>query len=168
MKREDLSSLIKKAGSTLSLLSRHPEETLKLGMELGRHARPGDAFLLVGELGSGKTILAQGIARGLGIKEYASSPSFVIVKQYRGRLTLFHIDLYRLDDPSEIAALGLEDYLYSSGVVVMEWAEKARELWPSNYLLILLEYAEGESERRLTLVFQGRDYEERFRGVKWS
>jgi len=141
---------------------------MELGRRLGERACRGDVFLLVGELGSGKTVLAQGIARGLGIEEYAPSPSFVIVRQYRGRLSLYHIDLYRLEEPREVAALGLEDYLYSSGVVVMEWAEKARDLWTPEYLLVLIEYGEEENSRRLTLAFRGRSYIERYGDLRWN
>ena len=111
-------------------VSESPEKTQGIGIKLGSLARAGDVFLLVGSLGVGKTCLAQGIAWGLGIKEYASSPSFVIVKEYQGRLPLYHIDLYRLDEIDEIAELGLDEYLYGEGVCVVEWAEKGFSLLP--------------------------------------
>ena len=96
----------------LELVSHSPEETQQLGRRIGRLVRPGDVFLLVGDLGSGKTCLTQGIAWGLGIEEYTMSPSFVIMRELYGRLPLYHIDLYRLDRIEESLDLGLDDYLY--------------------------------------------------------
>ena len=88
----------------------------------------------------GKTCLVQGIAWGLGIKGYASSPSFVVIKEYPGRLPLYHIDLYRLDDLEEVGELGLDDYLYGHGVCVVEWAKKGLSLLPEEHLLITISY----------------------------
>jgi tRNA threonylcarbamoyladenosine biosynthesis protein TsaE len=109
----------------LEITSRSPEETQALGARLGKLARPGDCFLLVGKLGAGKTCLTQGIARGLGIREYAASPSFVVVRELYGRLPLYHMDLYRLENIEEIADLGLDDYFYGQGVSVVEWGKRA-------------------------------------------
>jgi len=122
------------------IISHSPEETQQIGRELGKLAQAGDIFLLVGGLGTGKTCLTQGIAWGLGVEGYASSPSFVIVKEYQGRLPLYHIDLYRLDKIEEVMELGLEDYLYSGGVCVVEWAEKGLKAFPEQYLLIRLDF----------------------------
>lgn len=138
---------------TLELVSHSPEETQRVGEVLGRNASSGDIILLVGELGAGKTCLTQGIARGLGVKEPARSPTFVLVSQYRGRLPLYHADLYRVNNVEEVWDLGLDDYLFGEGITVVEWAEKAPEVFPSEHLLIKLEYL-GENERRLTLVSQ--------------
>ncbi|TET42493.1 MAG: tRNA (adenosine(37)-N6)-threonylcarbamoyltransferase complex ATPase subunit type 1 TsaE, partial [Dehalococcoidia bacterium] len=109
---------------SLKLNSHSPEQTQLLGSYLGEIAQKADIFLLMGELGTGKTCLVQGIARGLDVKEYAFSPSFVILREYHGRLPLYHIDFYRLDHIEEIADLGLEEYFYGDGVCVVEWAEK--------------------------------------------
>src|SRR4030042_912303 len=114
----------------MKLLSHSPEQTQKLGFRLGELAVPGDVFLLVGELGAGKTCLTQGIAWGLGIQEYALSPSFVIIRELHGRLPLYHIDLYRLDRIEEGIDLGLDDYLYGRGVCVIEWADRALGILP--------------------------------------
>ncbi|MEJ2047101.1 MAG: tRNA (adenosine(37)-N6)-threonylcarbamoyltransferase complex ATPase subunit type 1 TsaE [Dehalococcoidia bacterium] len=108
----------------LDLVSHSPEETQRIGVCLGRLARAGDVFLLVGKLGAGKTCLTQGIAWGLNIKDYALSPSFVIMRELYGRLPLYHIDLFRLDAQAEIEDLGLDDYLYGSGVCVVEWRRR--------------------------------------------
>ena len=141
------------------LISHSPEQTQNFGVSIGKLARPGDTFLLVGELGTGKTCLTQGIAWGLGIKEYAASPSFVVVRELYGRLPLYHIDLYRLDHIEEIIELGLDDYLYGKGVCVVEWAEKGLEVLPIEHLLIQISYL-SDTERRLQLKPSGQRYRE--------
>ncbi|MCK5577313.1 MAG: tRNA (adenosine(37)-N6)-threonylcarbamoyltransferase complex ATPase subunit type 1 TsaE [Dehalococcoidales bacterium] len=141
------------------LFSHGPGETQQLGMRIGKLALPGDILLLMGTLGAGKTCLAQGIARGLGISEYTPSPSFVLIREFYGRLPLYHIDLYRLDRIEEIADLGLDDYLYGSGVCVIEWAEKGLGLMPREHLVVRIDLL-GENERRLQFEPQGRHYRE--------
>ena len=122
------------------MVSHSPEQTQELGKRIGELALPGDVFLLVGELGTGKTCLTQGIAWGLDINEYTLSPSFVIMRELYGRLPLYHIDLYRLDRIEESMELGLDDYLYGRGVCVVEWAEKALSILPTEYLMIEISY----------------------------
>jgi len=143
--------------SSLELISHSPEQTQKFGVCIGELCLPGDVFLLVGSLGTGKTCLTQGIAWGLGIKEYAASPSFVVVRELYGRLPLYHIDLYRLDQIEEIVELGLDDYLYGNGVCVVEWAEKGLRVLPVEHLLIQISYLSGD-ERRLQLKPSGKRY----------
>ncbi len=116
--------------------SHSPEETRQLGERLGQLATAGDIFLLSGDLGAGKTCLTQGIAVGLGVKEKAKSPTFVLVREMKGRMPLYHADLYRLDNMAEIAELGLEEYLYGNGLTVIEWAEKGTGLLPPECLVI--------------------------------
>ncbi len=142
---------------SLEITTNNPEETGKLGVCLGRLAQAGDVFLLVGDLGSGKTCLTQGIARGLDINEYAASPTFVLVRELHGRLPLYHIDLYRLDRLEEIADLGLDVYLYGDGVCVIEWAEKGLKVLPEEHLLVWLSYV-SDTERRLKFEPKGRRY----------
>ncbi|MBI4234475.1 MAG: tRNA (adenosine(37)-N6)-threonylcarbamoyltransferase complex ATPase subunit type 1 TsaE [Chloroflexi bacterium] len=142
----------------LDLLSHGPEETQELGRLLGSHAAAGDLFLLAGGLGVGKTTLTQGIAWGLGVQEHARSPTFVLVTQYRGRLTLYHIDLYRLDDVQEVLDLGLDEYLFGDGVCVVEWAEKAPQVFPAAHLLVTLQPVD-DTTRRLRLEARGSRYE---------
>lgn len=139
------------------LISHSPEDTRSLGMAIGRLASAGDVYLLVGELGTGKTCLTQGIAWGLGIQEYAASPSFVVVRELHGRLPLYHIDLYRLENLEEVFDLGLDDYLYGRGVCVVEWAERGLSLLPAEHLLIQMSYM-SDTERRLKLVPTGGHY----------
>jgi len=124
---------------------------------MGKFAQPGDLFLLVGNLGAGKTCLTQGIAWGLGIEGYATSPSFVVVNEYLGRLPLYHVDLYRLDRIEEIIDLGLDDYLYGKGVCIVEWAEKALTILPEEHLLIEMGYL-ADTSRSLRLKPSGDRY----------
>jgi len=139
-------------------MSRTPEETSRIGASLGRHAQAGDIFLLCGELGAGKTRLAQGIATGLGIEEHVGSPTFILVTIHQGRLPLYHVDLYRLDHVADVLDLGLEEYLEGNGVSVVEWADKAMEVFPQPYLLVTLTY-QGETGRLIRLEPQGERYD---------
>ena len=143
--------------TTLQLASHSPEQTQRLGTFLGKLAQSGDVFLLSGNLGSGKTCLTQGIARGLDIKEYTPSPSFVLVREYYGKLPLYHMDLYRLDRSEEIADLGLNEYFYGNGVCVVEWAEKGITILPQENLLIKLSYL-SDTERSLGFEPKGNRY----------
>ncbi len=152
---------------SVQVTSRSPENTQSVGRILGEHARPGDVFLLVGELGTGKTCLTQGVLWGLGLDEYARSPTFVLVSQYNGRLTLYHMDLYRLDTFDEIADLGLDEYLLGDGLSVVEWAEKAPEIFPEQHLMIQIEYLD-ETTRRLTLASSDEHHAETMDAVKAS
>lgn len=158
----------------LSLITESPEETQQLGTKLGELAQLGDVFLLVGRLGTGKTCLTQGIAWGLGIEGYATSPSFVVINQYQGRLPFYHIDLYRLDRIEEVIELGLEDYLYGRGVCVVEWAEKALEVLPEEHLLVEISFL-SDTGRNFVLKPVGERYVELLsqlntapRTKKWS
>jgi len=112
---------------------------------------------LGGNLGTGKTCLTQGIAWGLGIEGYATSPSFVVVNEYFGRLPLYHIDLYRLDRIEEVIDLGLDDYLYGKGICVVEWAEKALATLPEEHLLIEMGFL-TDTSRSLRLKPSGDRY----------
>ena len=146
---------------SLKLNTHSPEQTQRLGSVLGKLAQKADVFLLVGELGTGKTCLVQGIASGLDVKEYAFSPSFVILREYHGRLPLYHIDFYRLDHIEEIADLGLEEYFYGDGVCVVEWADKGLQIVPRDNLFITLHYiSASETKRSIYLKPQGERYQE--------
>jgi tRNA threonylcarbamoyladenosine biosynthesis protein TsaE len=134
-------------------------------MELGVQANPGDVLLLVGGLGAGKTCLTQGILWGLGIEEYARSPTFVLVAEYQGRLNLYHMDLYRLESVEEVIDLALDEYLLGDGVSVVEWADKAQAVFPSDHLLIEIEYLD-ELTRRFTLTASHQRYDSTIRAVE--
>ena len=143
--------------NTLKLITHNVEQTQKLGVSIGKLAEPGDIFLLVGELGAGKTCLTQGIAWGLNIQEYTLSPSFVIMRELHGRLPLYHMDFYRLDNIAEISDLGLDDYLYGKGVCVIEWANKGLSVLPEDHLLIKIDYL-SDNERNFVIEPKGERY----------
>jgi tRNA threonylcarbamoyladenosine biosynthesis protein TsaE len=143
--------------NTLKLTTHSAEETQKLGKAIGRLAEPGDIFLLVGELGAGKTCLTQGLAYGLDIQEYTLSPSFVIMRELHGRLDLFHMDFYRLDNIAEISDLGLDDYLFGQGVCVIEWANKGMTVLPEDHLLIKIDYL-ADNDRSFIIEPKGERY----------
>jgi tRNA threonylcarbamoyladenosine biosynthesis protein TsaE len=128
-----------------------PEETLELGTRLGELLFPGAVLALVGELGSGKTMLTKGLARGLGVQEYqrVCSPTFMIKQEYVGRLPIHHYDAYRLGGSDELGALGFEEDLFSGGVAVVEWADLVPTLIPGTALQITLEHGAGDSAARV-------------------
>lgn len=138
----------------LEVVSNSAAQTGSLGSRLGELAAPGDVVLLVGKLGAGKTCFTQGVAKGLGIDEYTPSPSFVLVREYQGRLPLYHIDLYRLDRLEEIVHLGLDDYLYGKGVSVVEWADRGLKAMPEEHLLVEIEHLTA-TKRKLTFEPRG-------------
>jgi tRNA threonylcarbamoyladenosine biosynthesis protein TsaE len=117
-----------------------PDETRALGAALGERLGPGDVVLLYGELGAGKTAFVQGLARGLGVppERRVASPTFTLVNEHTGRCPLYHIDLYRLDDPDEIEEMGMREYLASAGVTVIEWAERLSRLQPAHRLEVAI------------------------------
>jgi tRNA threonylcarbamoyladenosine biosynthesis protein TsaE len=127
-------------------------ETLAFGEKLGRLLKGGELICLEGELGTGKTCLVQGIAMGMGIVSGAvSSPTFTLHHEYQGKISLHHLDLYRIEQPEEIERLGLLDLLDDhGGVVIIEWADKAREFIPDNLLKIRIRW-EGENSRRFEM-----------------
>ena len=155
----------------MKLFTRSPEETQGLGEALGKAAQPGDLILLWGELGAGKTCLVQGIARGLNVQEPVRSPTFVLMTHHPGRLMLYHIDLYRLDNHLEVGDLGLDEYIEGDGVCVVEWADKAMPLFPLEHLVVELRHV-SEQERQIVLTAQGDRYmrmsEEVRRQMDWS
>jgi tRNA threonylcarbamoyladenosine biosynthesis protein TsaE len=124
----------------LKLQTRTPEETQQVGKLIGQQSQAGDKYLLTGPLGAGKTCLTQGIAWGVGVLGYARSPTFVLMTRYQGRLTLHHLDLYRINHPLEAWDLGLDEQLSGDGVCVVEWADRAEEVFPQGALWIDLDY----------------------------
>ena len=128
--------------------SKSPDDTLRLGEQWGHEARPGWVIGLTGDLGAGKTQLVKGIARGLGIASRIQSPTFTLIHEYRdGRLPLYHIDLYRLENAEQVVGAGLESYFYQAdGVTVVEWAER----YPLKEYRHARIDALGENDRRIT------------------
>ena len=134
-------------------VTRTDEETRAVGEALGRRLAPGDVVCLEGPLGAGKTTLAQGIARGLGVEEVVNSPTFTLVQEYAGRHPVYHLDVYRLSRPEEAADLAIEELRAAGGVLLIEWPERIASLLPADRLEIRLE-PQGDV-RRLTAVGHG-------------
>ncbi|MBQ0079124.1 MAG: tRNA (adenosine(37)-N6)-threonylcarbamoyltransferase complex ATPase subunit type 1 TsaE [Eubacterium sp.] len=127
---------------------KNEEETNAFGAELAEKLKPGDVIAMVGDLGTGKTTLTKAIAKGLGIEDVITSPTFTIVKEYDdGRLPLYHFDVYRIGDIDEMYELGYEEYFYGQGVSVVEWADIIEELIPEDAIRLNIEYGENEGER---------------------
>ena len=117
--------------------TRCPEETFRAGMEFGKRACPGQVFTLKGDLGVGKTVFTQGLAKGLGIDDTVQSPTFTIVREYEeGRLPFYHFDVYRIGDIEEMDEIGYEYYVYGEGVCLIEWADLIKEILPDHYTRI--------------------------------
>lgn len=124
--------------SVISIVSGASEETRAVGAILGQQSQQGDIIALMGDLGTGKTTLTQGMARGLSVPEeyYVTSPTFTLINEYPGRLPLYHFDVYRLAGAGELEEMGYEEYFYGRGVVVIEWAEKLVDILPEGALRI--------------------------------
>ena len=131
--------------------SPNAEFTQELGKAIGEIASAGDVILLTGELGSGKTCLTQGIALGLGVEGYVRSPTFVLMTRHHGRLTLHHVDLYRMGSSTEAWDLGLDEQLFGEGICVIEWADRAVDIFPEDCLWIDLDYGSDSDIRQITI-----------------
>jgi tRNA threonylcarbamoyladenosine biosynthesis protein TsaE len=140
---------------TFTITTESDQDTIQVGQEIGRLLLEGDVVGLAGELGSGKTWLTKGIALGLGVnpKTIVTSPSFTLVNEYRGRATLFHVDVYRLGSLDEALSAGIEETIYSGGVVVLEWADRWPEILPEQTLMVRLLILD---DHRRALIFSGR------------
>ena len=132
--------------------SNSEKETFAVAEEIARQASPGDIYLLEGDLGVGKTVFAKGFARGLGITEPVTSPTFTIVQEYHeGRLPLYHFDVYRIADVEEMDEIGYEDYFFGDGVCLIEWAELIRDILPEQCVEVTItkELDKGFDFRRI-------------------
>lgn len=141
----------------LIVLSHSPEETFRLGENLGKMARPGDVFCLNGELGTGKTVFARGVAAGLEVRGRVASPTFTLINEHQGRIPFYHMDVYRLGSPGEMWDLGYEEYFYGLGVTLVEWAHLVDEVLPGDRLDINISQT-GNQSREITLNPRGERY----------
>jgi tRNA threonylcarbamoyladenosine biosynthesis protein TsaE len=141
--------------------TKSPDDTRELAAAVAGLARPEDVLLLEGELGSGKTVFAQGFGRGLGVEEQVTSPTFTLVRTYEGRLTLVHADVYRLDHLQEVVDLALPELLDEGGVAVIEWGDVAAAALPPDFLEVCLEPGSGDDDRFLTLMAVGGRWQPR-------
>jgi tRNA threonylcarbamoyladenosine biosynthesis protein TsaE len=134
------------------MISKSIAETIKLGAKLAKKLKKGSVVALIGDLGSGKTVFTKGIAEGLGVKNarYVNSPTFVIIKEYKGKMPLYHFDLYRLDHYSSFDAMNYEEYFYDNGITVIEWADKIYKLLPPKHWEVTLAVL-GETDRKIEI-----------------
>jgi tRNA threonylcarbamoyladenosine biosynthesis protein TsaE len=141
---------------SLNILSRNAEETFSIGRIIGDNLYAGDILALTGELGAGKTCLTQGIARGLGVSEdyQITSPTFTLINEYHGRLKLYHLDLYRLNDFNDMEDISFEECLYAEGVCVIEWAEKIKFGFHDQVISISITYLD-EDKRKILISGDG-------------
>lgn len=135
-----------------------PEETQEFGESLAEFLEPGMILLLIGDLGAGKTCLAGGILRGLGVDEYVTSPTYTLVNEYQADLEIAHFDLYRLDHPDELIDIGFDEYLDGERLVLIEWPERAGGYLPGEFLEVHLDYL--EEGREIRIVPNGQGYED--------
>jgi len=144
----------------MQIVSASINDTLRLGRAIAKNLRPADIVCLFGNLGSGKTVLTKGIAIGLGLRDQdIISPSFVLIRQYPlAKIPLYHFDLYRLKGETDILALGYEEYLYSDGVAVIEWAERLKSFLPKEYLKVEISI-KNENKRVFKFSAFGKSYE---------
>ena len=139
--------------TTEGLVSRSRAETFAFGEKLGREAKPGEVYCLSGDLGAGKTVFSQGFAKGLGVEEDVTSPTFTIMNVYEGgRLPLYHFDMYRLSDGSELEAIGAEEYFYGEGVCLIEWPENIEGYLPEKAVKIRVEKDAGRGEEYRNII----------------
>jgi len=138
--------------SHLTVISENPEETFLIGKIIGENLTVTDVVALIGELGTGKTCLTQGIARGIGIPErfQITSPSFTLINEYQGRVMLYHFDLYRLAGSRDIEVMEYEEYFFGEGVSVIEWADKIKDILPEQTLFISFKYLD-ENKREIVI-----------------
>ncbi|MCJ7689384.1 MAG: tRNA (adenosine(37)-N6)-threonylcarbamoyltransferase complex ATPase subunit type 1 TsaE [Clostridiaceae bacterium] len=137
------------------------EETYKIGKLIGLLVNSGDIICLIGDLGTGKTQITKGIASGLGIEDHITSPTFTIVNEYTGRLKLYHFDVYRVNDPDEIASIGFDEYIFSDAVSIIEWANYIEELIPPDNLTITIEklIEFGDDYRKINIQYSDIRYD---------
>lgn len=132
-------------------ITESPEETLDWAADFAGRLQPGDVLALIGDLGAGKTCFVQGLAEGLQVTGPVSSPTFTLVNEYQGRLPLYHMDVYRLNDPEEALDFGLNEYLYGQGVTVIEWADRLGDLLPDSTWRLYFENGDSECQRRIRI-----------------
>lgn len=141
----------------VTLISQSEGETYRLGQILGNLAAPGDVYGLNGELGSGKTVLARGVAAGLGVRGRVASPTFTLINEHWGRIPFYHMDVYRLAGPGEMYDLGYEEYFYGQGVTMVEWADLVAPVLPEERLDIYISPA-GDDGREIKIIPRGERY----------
>jgi tRNA threonylcarbamoyladenosine biosynthesis protein TsaE len=148
---------------TISLRTAEASATKAVGRAIASLVRAGDVLLLAGELGTGKTVLAQGLAEGLDVREAVTSPTFTLVHQYEGRLPFFHLDVYRLERVGELSELGIDELLEAGGLVVVEWGDVVAAEMPIDRLEVRLAFGDDDDDRTIDLTPSGTRWPARWR-----
>ncbi|HBG38505.1 MAG TPA: tRNA (adenosine(37)-N6)-threonylcarbamoyltransferase complex ATPase subunit type 1 TsaE [Clostridiaceae bacterium] len=134
----------------MKVITNNENETYNIGIKIGKQLKAGDILSLNGDLGAGKTYLTKGIAKGLGVEDYITSPTFTILNEYEGRIPLYHFDVYRINDVEEMYEIGFEEYLYGNGVCVIEWGSVVEEILPKDTINIKIKSL-GELSREIEI-----------------
>ena len=142
------------------------KETEEFGIKFGKLLEPGDIVCLNGDLGAGKTTMTKSIGIGLGVEEYITSPTFALINMYKGRMVVYHFDVYRLENVDELYDLGFDEYFFGEGVCIIEWAEKIDKLIPENRIIIDIKKTDSIDERILHISGYGNRYEEMIKELK--
>lgn len=143
----------------LKIISKSEEQTYKLGEYIGKALQQGDIICLTGDLGAGKTAFTKGIGIGLDIQEFITSPTYTIINEYDGRISLFHFDVYRLEGVEEMYELGYEEYFFGDGAVVIEWADIVKDIIPQERLWITILRGKEENTREIMFDASGERYQ---------
>jgi tRNA threonylcarbamoyladenosine biosynthesis protein TsaE len=151
----------------LEIITHSPEGTIKVASDLAEKLEKGSIIALTGELGAGKTVFVKGLAKGLGIADYdyVNSPTFVIVKEYTGKIDLYHFDVYRLEEQNFCDTLDYRRYFYGNGITVIEWADKIIDELPEEYMEVKIEH-KGERQRKISFQGIGHRYDEILEKIK--
>jgi len=142
------------------------EETEEFGIKLGKILKKGDIVCLIGDLGAGKTTLTKSIGLGLGVKEYITSPTFTLINQYKGRIPVYHFDVYRLENADELYDLGFDEYFYGDGVCIIEWADKIEKLLPKERIVLDIKMGKDINERVIDITAYGDRYKDLIKELK--
>lgn len=142
------------------------EETNEFGIWLGKFLKSGDILCLNGDLGAGKTTLTKSIGLGLDVEDYITSPTFTLINEYSGRISLYHFDVYRLENAHELDDLGFDDYFYGNGVSIIEWADKIENTLPKDRMVINISRGKNDDERLLEIVGYGNRYDDLIKELK--
>lgn len=142
------------------------KDTENFGIRFGKLLKPGDIVCLNGDLGAGKTTMTKSIGIGLGVEEYITSPTFTLINMYKGRMVVYHFDVYRLENVDELYDLGFDEYFFGEGVCIIEWAEKIDRLIPEDRIIIDIKKTDSIDERILHISGYGNRYEEMIKELK--
>lgn len=142
------------------------KETEEFGINLGKLLKSGDILCLNGDLGAGKTTITKSIGIGLDVEEYITSPTFALINQYKGRIPVYHFDVYRLEHVEELYDLGFDEYFYGDGVCIIEWADRIEKMLPEDRIVIDIKKGESNSKRTLSIHGFGKRYEEVIKELK--